>query len=124
MVSEVGHVSRNAVHEPSTPKLLNTVSQDGQQETNWAEKWKISGDFVEIDLILSNSLLLYQSKIVVPTSMQQMTLEKIYHGHYGIQHYRMQASSSVWWPGVSTAVERFVQHVLWVKKTLLVENPW
>ena len=66
--------------------------------------WRFRGD-----LTLSGSLLLYQSRIVIHASMQQMTLEKLHHGHQGIQRCRMRASSSVWWPGVSTAVERFVQ---------------
>ena len=52
----------------------------------------------------------FESRIVVPASTlyATMPLEKIHHGHQGIQRRRMRASSSVCWPGVSTAVERFV----------------
>ena len=67
---------------------------------NMKDYWRFRGD-----LTLSDNLLLYQSRIVIPASMQQMTLEKIHHGHQGIQRCRLRLCSSVWWPGVSTAVE-------------------
>ena len=44
------------------------------------EYWKYRGE-----LTLSGNLLLFQSRIVVPTAMRQMTLEKIHEGHQGIQ---------------------------------------
>ena len=42
--------------------------------------WRFRGE-----LNLSGNLLLYQSRIVVPVGMRQETLEKIHHGHQGIQ---------------------------------------
>ena len=66
--------------------------------------WRFRGN-----LTLCNSLLLYQARIVVPTSMRQETLEKIHHGHQGIQRCRLRVSSSVWWPGITSAIEQFVQ---------------
>ena len=66
--------------------------------------WRFRGNFT-----LCNSLLLYQARIVVPTSMRQETLEKIHHGHQGIQRCRLRVASSVWWPGITSAIEQFVQ---------------
>ena len=65
--------------------------------------WKFRGS-----LTLSNTLLLYQGRIVVPPSMQQHTLAKIHHGHQSIQRCRLRVASSVWWPGVTNAIEQFV----------------
>ena len=86
--------------------------------------WRFHGD-----LTLNDSLLLYQSRIVIPASMQQMTLEKIHHGHQDLQRCRMWVSSSVWWPGVSAAIERFVRTCPVCQKTTppsrepLINNP-
>ena len=44
------------------------------------EHWRYRGE-----LTLRGNLLLFQSRIVVPTSMRQMTLEKIHEGYQGIQ---------------------------------------
>ena len=52
--------------------------------------WRFCGD-----LTLSDKLLLYQSRIVIPASMQQMTLEKIHLGHQGIQRCRLRVFFSL-----------------------------
>ena len=75
-----------------------------QLDRGLKDYWRFRGD-----LTLSNTLLLYQSRIVIPLSMRQETLEKIHHGHQGIQRCRLRVASSVWWPGVSSAIEQFVQ---------------
>ena len=66
--------------------------------------WRFRGN-----LTLYNSLLLYQAHTVVPASMRQETLEKIHHGHQGIQQCRLRVASSVWWPGITSAIEQLVQ---------------
>ena len=66
--------------------------------------WRFRGN-----MTLSNTLLLFQVHIVIPSSMRQETLAKIHHGHQGIQRCKLCVASSVWWPGVSSAIEQFVQ---------------
>ena len=68
------------------------------------EYWRFQGN-----LTLSNTLLLYQARIVIPSNMRQQTLAKIHNGHQGIQRCRLRVASSVWWPGVTNAIEQFVQ---------------
>ena len=83
------------------------------------EYWRYRGC-----LTLSKNLLLYQTRIVVPSEMRQETLDKIHHGHQGIQRYKLRIASSVWWPGVSTAIEHFVQSCpTWQKLTVLPREP-
>ena len=56
--------------------------------------------------------------------MRQETLDKIHHGHQGIQRCKLRIASSVWWPGVSTAIEHFVQsHPTCQKLTVLPREP-
>ena len=40
--------------------------------------------------------------------MRQETLAKIHHGPQGIHCCRLRVASSVWWPGVTTAIEQFI----------------
>ena len=68
------------------------------------EYWRFRGE-----LTLSGTLLLYQSRIVIPLSLRQATLEKIHHGQQGILHCRMHVSTSVWWSGVSKEMETFIK---------------
>ena len=55
-------------------------------------------------------LLLYNSRIVVPKSMQKETLQKIHAGHLGIKKCKKRTSSSVWWPGVMQQIVQVVQN--------------
>ena len=63
--------------------------------SGWPVRNKLSRDLKEYwrfrgELTLSGTLLLYQSRIVIPASLQKVTLEKIHHGHQGIQRCRMR----------------------------------
>ena len=70
--------------------------------------WRFRGE-----LTLSGTLLLYQSRIVVPASMRQITLEKIYQGHQGTQQCRMCFLFSL----VAREMENFVQSCPVCQKT-------
>ena len=60
-------------------------------------------------LTVFNGLLLHVNRIVTPKKLQMETLSKLHHGHQGIQRCRLRASTSVWWPGISNDVEKFVR---------------
>ena len=66
--------------------------------------WEARGE-----LTLHNNLLLYNNRVVVPASLQQEMLEKIHQGHQGIQRCRLRARISVWWPGLSSQIDKMVQ---------------
>ena len=64
---------------------------------------------IHSELTVCNDILLRGWRIVVPTSLQKVTLEKIHHGHQGIQKCRSQANSSVWWPKMSDRITEMVK---------------
>ena len=64
--------------------------------------WEIQGELTLQDNLLRGT------RIVVPTSMQEETLEKLHAGHQGIERCRQRARISVWWPGVSSQIEKTV----------------
>ena len=78
-------------------KLIEYCTSGWRNRSNLSRElkdfWRFCGE-----LMFSGTLLLYQSRIVIPENMRQATLEKIHHGHQGILCCRMCASTSVWWP--------------------------
>ena len=60
-------------------------------------------------LTICNNLLLYNSCIVIPKSLQQETLQKIYSGHLGIEKCKKCTTASVLWPGVMHQIIQLVQ---------------
>ena len=59
---------------------------------------------------LKGNLLLYGCRIVIPMAKQKEILGKLHQGHQGIQRCRLRAKSSVWWPGLSSKIEQYVQN--------------
>ena len=66
--------------------------------------WNCQGE-----MSLSDDLLLYGARIVVPKSMREETLQKIHQGHQGIQRCCLRVKNSVWWPGVTKDIEALVK---------------
>ena len=86
----------------------------GYTKSKWPARHTVKGILskywaVRNELTVSDNLLLYRRRIVIPSCLQHETLEKIHHGHQGIQRCRLRVSNSVWWPGASKAVEEFVK---------------
>ena len=55
-----------------------------------------------------DDLLLYDDRLVIPVEMRMDMLNKIHYGHLGITKCRARAQQSVWWPGLSLAIQDMV----------------
>ena len=66
---------------------------------------------------------------------QKETLQKIHQHHQGIQRCRQRANTSVWWPGLSSQIEKMVEQCRYCAKenaqhkeplmpTALPDYPW
>ena len=60
---------------------------------------------VRDELTVQQGLLLFQSRPVIPTELQEDILQRLHQGHQGIVKCRALAKSSVWWPGLSKQIE-------------------
>ncbi|XP_015748886.1 PREDICTED: uncharacterized protein K02A2.6-like [Acropora digitifera] len=60
-------------------------------------------------LAVVDDLLLYDERIVIPQVFRLDILDCIHRGHLGISKCRARARMSVWWPGLSVAIEDMVK---------------
>ena len=56
-------------------------------------------------LTVENDLLLYNTRLVVPQSLQLATLDALHEGHLGMTKCKGRAMNIVWWPGISKQIE-------------------
>jgi hypothetical protein len=64
---------------------------------------------VQAELSVSDGLLIYQNRVVVPASQRKQVLEKLHESHQGITKSRELAKQSVWWPGINRDVTSMIQ---------------
>ena len=81
----------------------------------WPNKHRISLSLhpyweARCQISVVDNLLLYGSLIVVPASLHISTIEKIQHGHLGIQKCPSRAQNSVWWPGCTQQIKHAVEN--------------
>ena len=57
---------------------------------------------VRNELIVTNGLLLRQSRIVIPKGLQKRTLDLVHKHHMGIVRCNENFRSKVWWPSRKT----------------------
>lgn len=65
---------------------------------------------VQQHLTVIDDLLLYDDRIVVPSSERLRMLDIIHQAHQGIVKCRLRARQSVWWPRISTEIQEMVQN--------------
>lgn len=99
--------------EQSRDEICNKIKE--YTSAGWPEKNKTAAklkDYIQYNTNFSvvGNLLLYNSRIVVPETMQKEILFKIHEGHLGISKCRNRAQQTVWWLGISTQIETFIKN--------------
>ena len=61
-------------------------------------------------LAVVDDLLLYDERIVIPQALRLDILDCIHRGLLGISNCRARPQMSVWWPGLSAAIEIWSKH--------------
>uniref|UniRef100_A0A1X7TI73 Integrase zinc-binding domain-containing protein n=1 Tax=Amphimedon queenslandica TaxID=400682 RepID=A0A1X7TI73_AMPQE len=93
-------------------EICSQIIQSCQSE--WPDEGSVSSDLqpywtVRTELSYINGLLLFRNRIVIPRSLQRMTLQKIHQGHQGISKCYERVLTAVWWLGDFKDLEAFVR---------------
>jgi hypothetical protein len=56
-----------------------------------------------------DNILVKRTAVVIPQNMRQEMLIRLHTGHLGVTKCQKQAQTSVWWPGITKAIENFVK---------------
>ena len=110
---------------PVTDKRLTEIKKAQEQDAvcetvkqacihGWPDQSKLKGEIKQYapeasHLTIQDGILLYDDRLVIPTSLQHEILVKLHAGHQGIQKCKKRAHESVWWPGIGKAVTQFIE---------------
>ena len=59
---------------------------------------------------IHDDFLLYNTRLVIPVTLQKLILEDIHQGHLGVSKCRERAKQAVWWLGLSSQIKILVQN--------------
>ena len=68
-----------------------------------------SGEESRAHLAVVDILLLYDERIVILQALRLVVLDCIHHGHLSSTKCHARAQMSVWWPGLSVAIDDMVK---------------
>ena len=60
------------------------------------------------NITLHDGVLLYNGRLVIPTSLQLEVLDQIHSGHLGMSKCKARAQDSVWWPNITSHIEAMI----------------
>ena len=124
-IEEVEAMGQSVINYlPATDKRLNEIeiAQDNDAVCSKVKEFCVEGWPVMMPslplirpfwerkqhLTINRGLLLYNDRLVIPTSMQLEILDALHEGHLGITKCQGRAKCSVWWPLITKQIESMV----------------
>lgn len=116
--------------EPKAIKLNEIASESAKDDTIlavkqalgsqiWSDSVKLYRNF-ENELCFNEEILLRGTRIVIPTSLTNRSLELAHEGHPGMSVMKKRLRAKVWWPKMDNDIENYVKKC---KGCILVSAP-
>ena len=61
------------------------------------------------ELTVEADCILLGTRVVVPTKLREVVLQKLHKGHQGVARMKARARSQVWWPGLDHEIEQLAR---------------
>lgn len=106
--AKLAEVVKEQQNDAKFPEIAKYVSSSWPNKETLSPTLQHYWNFKD-DITLQNKLLMRNSQIIIPKSLQAEMLNRIHEGHFGISKCRARASTLLWWPGISTDISNMVK---------------
>ena len=72
--------------------------------TNLRDYWNYRDELSILD-----GLVLKGTRIIIPKQCQEDVLDKLHEGHFGVDHTKLQARDSIYWPHINKDIEALIK---------------
>jgi RNase H-like domain found in reverse transcriptase/Integrase zinc binding domain/Integrase core domain len=97
-------------NDPLLQMVLKYVQEGWCSRATLPAELKAYYDVRDTLSVTDDRLLTKDSVVVVPDALRTRVLTLAHEGHPGIVRMKQRCRTTVWWPGLNTAVERHVRH--------------
>ena len=64
---------------------------------------------VRADLVINDKLIMMQSRVLIPSYLEQDTLDNLHTGHPGVSRTTKLSQTTVWLPGISNRIKALIE---------------
>ena len=99
-------IASETAADPTMHKLLEVVSNEFPDECR-TEDSRIASFWIYRDsLYVSDGVLLYNDRVVIPPALRSKVLEILHAAHQGISAMESRARAIVFWPGLTDDMKK------------------
>ncbi|XP_011145827.2 uncharacterized protein K02A2.6-like [Harpegnathos saltator] len=113
-------------HFPASKNLLERIKDEQERDpvciklkefclNKWPTKDRIQKKLLAYfqlkdNISFSNDFLMFNSRLIIPPSLQRKLLLKVHEGHLGVNKCRDKAKQSIWWLGIDMQLKNLVEN--------------
>lgn len=103
------HLQSTYSHDPSMQRLIELISSNWKDYSFHSEP-EFTQFFNRREFIsVSNDLVLFGDRIVIPAILRDKIIRQLHRGHPGIVKMKILARNYVYWPNIDREIEDFVK---------------
>ena len=95
-------IARETQKDPTLAKIIRAIESDITLRDN--QEWKEYERYVE-SLYISNDVIMYKDRVVVPTSLRKRITNNLHAAHQGVSSMERRAQTMVFWPGMTKDIQ-------------------
>lgn len=96
--------------DPVLSKVKRMVEEDSWPATAHSLEPGVSKFFAQrADLTITDNMIFFKNRLVIPASARHFFLEKLHEGHLGTEKTKRTARETVFWHGMSIEIEEYIR---------------